>query len=653
MTRKLTKFVVAFLASTWCLPSFAQVPDGSIAPDFMATDINGVEHSLSDVLAQGKTVILSFNTTDCGACIQGHQQLQNFYNAWGPAGSDQAQFFWVEADPTTSVADLQSGSGSAEGYDWTAANFPILDADGSALADLYQVASYPSTFVICAEGLSTFVGSNTQSILNVGSANCGAWDVHMDLQPTLPEPADVCGSSFWKVSFTLTNSGATDITSFTVKHTVMGQEFVVQYLEGWPPFNSGGTIFSSPSDTFVNDGYEEVCFEITELNGMSWSQTVCAEVLGVSGALSCPMRLIAEQVHDTPMSYAPTLEPLDVVWASSLGGCSSEASSYPFVASVAELGWHGTLTCLDAATAEWYLNGQLVHTDDCGMVDAFEGVGVLGTNELTVYLDVCDGDVEPNGCEKTLTTTFELGTCILPDALPFELVELGQGASNCAPNQCAIGVNPGLDMTSMLAVDGGCFISELWVDGSMEETSFSASKGLCLTWGPHEITWKMRCALPGSETVEHTQTYWCGPIFDPMLNFDLSQSSWNFVSPLASQTELAGLNFEAEFKGFSHGPLDVAEQLFAVTVPGGDFLSGNVALPAGGDLGRVEVTLISEGAVLGRYFHDLSWSGAGVGSFGTPGGNGGNTCPADLDGDNEVAISDLLMMLSAFGLSCP
>jgi len=26
--------------------SFAQLPDGSIAPDFTATDINGVEHNL-------------------------------------------------------------------------------------------------------------------------------------------------------------------------------------------------------------------------------------------------------------------------------------------------------------------------------------------------------------------------------------------------------------------------------------------------------------------------------------------------------------------------------------------------------------------------------------------------------------------------------
>ena len=30
--------------------SFAQLPDGSIAPDFTATDINGVEHNLYSYL---------------------------------------------------------------------------------------------------------------------------------------------------------------------------------------------------------------------------------------------------------------------------------------------------------------------------------------------------------------------------------------------------------------------------------------------------------------------------------------------------------------------------------------------------------------------------------------------------------------------------
>lgn len=43
----------------------AQIADGSVAPDFTATDIDGNTHSLSDYLAEGKTVILNVSATWC------------------------------------------------------------------------------------------------------------------------------------------------------------------------------------------------------------------------------------------------------------------------------------------------------------------------------------------------------------------------------------------------------------------------------------------------------------------------------------------------------------------------------------------------------------------------------------------------------------
>jgi serine/threonine protein kinase HipA of HipAB toxin-antitoxin module len=56
MKQPLLLFTALLLATV----SSAQLPDGSIAPDFTATDIDGVEHNLYDLLDEGKKVILEF-----------------------------------------------------------------------------------------------------------------------------------------------------------------------------------------------------------------------------------------------------------------------------------------------------------------------------------------------------------------------------------------------------------------------------------------------------------------------------------------------------------------------------------------------------------------------------------------------------------------
>ena len=141
-----------------CMPfsAFAQLEDGSFAPDFELTDLNGNTWHLYEVLESGKHVILDFSATWCHPCWLYHEEgtLNEAYQLYGPNGTDELMIFMIEGDEQTNVAclyNLPDCSYSTQG-DWTAGtSYPIINDD--FIADIYEISGWPTHFHICPNKL--------------------------------------------------------------------------------------------------------------------------------------------------------------------------------------------------------------------------------------------------------------------------------------------------------------------------------------------------------------------------------------------------------------------------------------------------------------------------------------------------------------------
>ena len=139
-------FLLFILSLAFTYSSFAQIPD------FTLTDINGQEHTLyEDYLDNGMAVVINISATWSGPDWNWHSSgvLEDFYQNYGGNG---IQVLHLEADPVTTIDDL-NGVGNQTTGNWVeGTSYPILNPDNMDLVTSWGLSFYPTMMIICPDG---------------------------------------------------------------------------------------------------------------------------------------------------------------------------------------------------------------------------------------------------------------------------------------------------------------------------------------------------------------------------------------------------------------------------------------------------------------------------------------------------------------------
>ncbi len=216
----------------------AQLPAGSLAPNFTFTDINGTSHTLYDILATGKTVFIDVSAAWCGPCWNYHNTgaLEDLYINHGPMGApnvsatttNDVMVLFIEGEQDNTAAQLTGTSGagvlSSQG-DWVAGTpYPIIDlptdATGNSFMSGYAIGYFPTIYKICPNRIIEEPGQQSAANLYAMVAPCPGPATQAVDATILNYLGDsyACGNQM-DVSLTFQNHGTAALTGATVTLT--------------------------------------------------------------------------------------------------------------------------------------------------------------------------------------------------------------------------------------------------------------------------------------------------------------------------------------------------------------------------------------------------------------------------------------------------
>lgn len=343
------------------LAAFAQLPNGSAAPDFTVTDLNGNTHTLSEYLAAGKTVIIDISATWCLPCwnYKNSHKLADLYESYGGGGSEEVVIIFVEGDPSTTIEDLYGTGGNTQG-NWVDGS-PYAIVDSAEIADLYQIAYFPTLYRICPAG-TTFELSSTSSLTALRNGinnNCGVMtgvQNHANLTADDLRFCEPTGSFTAKMK----NYGKNNITSATavlkengnVVASVPYSGNALQYLQ--VSLNFPTTTFN-PSSNYT--------IELSDINSAPpFSPSLASQPLSINLSASTTATTVDVLVHTD--NY-----PGEISWNIKNGSGTVVASGGPYTAGPGAEGAGGP----DANTT--LSESVTLAVDECYSVELLDSYG--------------------------------------------------------------------------------------------------------------------------------------------------------------------------------------------------------------------------------------------------------------------------------------
>ena len=195
-----------------------------LCPNWTATDINGVQHTLYDYLDDGYTVILDMSATWCPPCWDIHDDLvlDSLYNMYGPGTADEkVMVFLFEVDATTTLADL-NGTGPNTQGDWvTGTPYPIID--DASISQQLSISGFPRVYVICPNRMISagYSPSVAQMLTHVDNCNT-TYKADTPNDATLLHINDQlpCTGDPFPVNIRLQNTGTAPLTNAAIQTSI-------------------------------------------------------------------------------------------------------------------------------------------------------------------------------------------------------------------------------------------------------------------------------------------------------------------------------------------------------------------------------------------------------------------------------------------------